>query len=132
MKDMDLHPMHEAIKKRKGNTLDLSIMVVPDGKDTDTSPNDDLAPKAQMLDQDQERNVINAELAQQNMVKPEQAAQADSAMETGTESGNAKLQDEMHPGLATMSDYEKNSIMTRPPRSLGDRVKFAQMQKLKH
>lgn len=103
MKPMD--PMKDALLRRRGKGIDLTIMIgEPQAGDEDKKS--DLAPPGESPEQDDE-----------SLVKTDQE-------------GMDQEEAEGYPMLEPMDEMQKEDLMKRKPRSLGERAKqFAMMKK---
>ncbi len=111
-------PMKEALNRRRGKGVDMTILLsgLPEGVQVNSAeiknaddPTSDLAPKGD-------------DMAEESQESPEVEQHEQAEPEAGEENHGEAMDQEM---TKDISDFDKNDLMNRKPRSLGDRVKQA-------
>lgn len=110
--------MKEALLKRRSKSLDISLMVNGEPvfeSEIQAEKSSDLAPKGESKMVPQMQGEPNGEESM--------------AAEMSEQDGGEEMDDLRQAVTGQMSDYEKKDIMSRKPRSLGERAKLEAMKK---
>lgn len=127
-----MNPMKEALQRRRGKGLDLTIAVGSPSPKEEQEENPDVLPTSK----EEGDGEMGAKLSQlkELLMDPALKQQAmKMIMEEGSEEedqeeseGMGSVDDEM---MSSMSDYDKKDLMQRKPKSLGEYARKAALER---
>lgn len=127
-----MNPMMEALNKRRGKGLDITIAVTPDkdkaSKDSAT-PSSVEEEKPEMPEMDTGFGELEKLLATpEAREKAKEILSMHEAKEPVAEEGDENLDEEL---ASSMSDYDKQDLEERNPRSLGERARKSSLERMR-